>query len=123
MYPAVPRTCGADRRAAPRRRDCNRARYQLRAVASRTETDVWHAVEGGRCDYARFRYREHSRHLAVAAAVTTALTLGRHPARKGEQPAGWNAPAVLNEGELLASIELDGADQPDAEPRFFRRRD
>ena len=69
-----------------------------------------------------FRYREQCRHLAVAAAVTTAVThLVRQPARVGERPSGWDAPAIMDEGELLASIELHRAEHPDAEPIFFRR--
>jgi hypothetical protein len=35
-------------------------------VASKSEADVWHVVEHGRCSCPGFRYREQCRHLQVA---------------------------------------------------------
>jgi hypothetical protein len=35
-------------------------------IASKSAAGAWHAIEGGRCDRAGFRYRHTYRHLALA---------------------------------------------------------
>jgi hypothetical protein len=70
-------------------------------VASKTEPDVWHVVEQGRCSCPGYRYRESCRHTGIVQAVQAAATIGVQGAvKKGDRPPTWGGVAIMDGADL-----------------------